>query len=140
MNIYKSFFVLLLVLIGYQSFSQQTIDNNSLIKEGIQISFKWKHSNFFNKKSPYQLNLVVNNTNNYDVRLSFKLYYYKSGIIQYESDTIQNCMKALQTIKGNKYGLNFSVAGFTNDEIYSKDFSFEIIPIENLKMRSCKQK
>lgn len=139
MNINRTLIFLLMVLFGFSSFAQTKISKeNPKITEGIEISHKWKHTKCFNKKSPLQLNVIVKNSNNYNVKLSLKVSYYKSGILQEESDTVTNCIKPLQTIKGGKKGLNFSAGSFTNEDINSPDFSYEIIPLEIIKMRSCK--
>jgi len=121
------------------SFAQILKNKENPIKtEGLEICYKWKPSKFFNKKSPLQLNVKVKNTNNYCVKISLKVSYFKSGILQEESDTVTNCINPLKTAGGGKKGLNFSAGNFTNDEIRSEDFSFEIIPLEIIKMRSCK--
>lgn len=129
----------LFLIVGYNVFGQSTAEKQIPIKtEGLEISYKWKHTNFFSKKSPLMLNVKAKNANDFCVKLYIKVNYYKSGILSEESDTIINCIEPFKSIQGCKYGMNFSAGSFSNAEINSPDFSFEIIPLEIIKMRSCK--
>ncbi len=129
---------LFIILFGYNAMSQNELQNqNQILKEGIEISYKWKHTNILSRKSPLKLCITAKNKNNYNVKLSLKIIYYKSGVMQEESDTISKCIKPFKTIRGSKKGMNFSTGSFSNSDIKNSDFSFEIILIEIIKMRSC---
>lgn len=133
MTFLKSFCFFILIFIGFQSQSQILADSNLLVKERIEITYKWKNPCFLNPKSPVKLKAKIKNLNDYDLKFTFKLAFYKSGILIQESDTISKCLRANKSINGRKQGLVFDSNGVSTEEVL-----VEFIPVEILRMRSCK--
>lgn len=133
MTFFKSFCFLILIFIGFQSQSQILADSNLLVKERIEITYKWKNPCFFNKKSPAKFKANIKNLNDYNLKFTFKIAFYNAGILIQESDTISKCLQAHESINGRKEGLVFDPNGVSADDVI-----VEFIPIEILRMRSCK--
>jgi len=132
--------LLLIILIASfgNTYAQNTsIKNEAKNVEGIQITYKWKHSKCFNKKSPKQLNIQLKNTNDYSAKVGVILSYYMSGLLIEQSDTVYNCILPKKTAKGSKKKLNFSIGNFTNEDLNKPEFSYDIKILEVVRMRSC---
>lgn len=117
------------MLIG--SFSQQ-----STIKAGdfelkeeidsVEILYKWRHSCFLSKKSPYRLVLRVKNHSQQRVTLHFTVDYYWRGIIHSSSQPQSVCIPAEGKSNGRVRGLAFKNGGFSNSQIEGDRFLWEI--------------
>lgn len=133
----KILFVILIISIG-NVYAQKKVTNNETKNiEGIQVEHKWKHSKCFNKKSPMQLNVLLKNTNDYAVKVGVVVSYYTSGLLKEQSDTVYNCILPKKIAKGSKKKLNFSLGGFSNEDLNKPEFSYEIKLAEVVKMRGC---
>ncbi len=129
-----------LILLSISSYSQEKTNTKKLdSKDGVEFLHYWKAGKCFNKKKPLQLNVTVTNTNSYFVKAQLQVNYYQSGILKEQSDTIILCLKPNQSKKGSKNKLNFSAGQFSNAEINDAAFTYEVYPIQIIKMRSCKE-
>ncbi len=131
--------IVFLLFISIQSKSQILADSSLLVKDKIELTYKWKKPCLLSKNKSYKLLTQIKNMNDYDLRFAFQIAFYKSGIIVSESDTIVNCIDAQQKIKGRKYALVFDTHDINYEDIKNEIIVVEFIPVEILKMRSCKK-
>lgn len=131
--------VVFLLFMALQSKSQILADSSLLAKDKIELTYKWKKPCLLSKNKTYRLQAQIKNMNDYDLRFAFQIAFYKSGIIVSESDTIVNCLSAGQKIKGRKYALVFDTKDINYEDIRNEAVVVEFIPVEILKMRSCKK-
>ncbi len=107
--------------------------------EGVEFSYKWKNSKFFDKTSPLVLVVKVKNSNNYAVEVTYTVDYFWQGITKASSDEKVVCVKQKKAIvlDGRKQG--FDTGNFTNDEILSENFIMELNGIKVEKTDLCKK-
>ncbi|MFZ4399678.1 MAG: hypothetical protein ACOYO1_06570 [Bacteroidales bacterium] len=138
--IIKTLIFCFFIFASFLGFSQEkTVEKNMQVLNGVEFRYQWKSGNCFLKKMPLQLRLEVENTNTYSIAVKFQLNYYQSGILKEQSDTISLCINPMQIKKGSKNGLNFSAGNFSEEDINSPSFTYEVNPIQIIKMRSCQE-
>jgi len=128
------------MIASFLGFSQKNKDEKKLQSvNGVEFRHLWKSGKCIFKKRPLQLRLEVKNANTYAVAVVLQLNYYQSGILKEQSDSIHLCLNPMQTKKGSKNGLNFSAGNFSKEDINNPSFTYEVNPIQIIKMRSCQE-
>ena len=114
----------------YQSFFEE---------DGIEFSYKWKHSKFLKKNSPLILFLKIENTNNFHASVEFTVDYFWKSIRNASSDPQSICIKANKKAKGKIRKLTFDKGKLSDEDILSDDFILEISDFETVKVPACKR-
>ena len=113
---------------------------NLSTNEGIDISYKWKHSRILKKDSPLILFLKLKNSNDYHADVKFTVDYYWQGSRNASSEPNNICIKANKTAKGKIRKLTFDRAKFSDEDLYSENFILDISGFELEKVEQCKRK
>ena len=128
----------IMILISGHLIAQK--DYQSLLStEGIDISYKWKHSKILKKNSPLMLFLKLKNSNDYHASVNFTVDYYWQGIRDASSDPKSICVKANKKMKGKYRNLAFDRSKFSNEDLFSDKFILEISGIKVQEVTSCKK-
>ena len=109
-------------------------------EDGIEFSYKWKHSKFLKKDSPIILFLKIENANDYHASVEFTVDYFWKSIRHSSSDPQIACIKANKSAKGKIRKLTFEKGKLSDEDILSDDFILEISDFEALKVLNCKRK
>ncbi|MDD3876182.1 MAG: hypothetical protein PHT69_06145 [Bacteroidales bacterium] len=117
--------ILIALLLSLNMFGQRsfTVFSNS---DEVEASYRWKRSRFFNKDSPLQLVLQIKNKTSEAIHVKFTLTFFWQSILNAESETVELCIKPRKTKKGAMAGLVFEPGEFTNEQLKSSDFTFDI--------------
>lgn len=102
--------------------------------EGIQISYKWSHSQWWKKESPLQLRFKIKNTNNYKVSSKFELVYMLDHVVKFQSGELESEIKSGKSLIGKINGFYFETKKLKNSEILSDDFEWDFLSFEVSKL------
>ncbi len=105
--------------------------------EGLQIATKWSKAKDADGEKKPALLLGLENTNDYPVNFSFDILMYYEGILR-ETGKIENeCLDGLKSSIGKLNGVYFIPKNFTEEQLKSSDFNFEIESIDVEKTEGC---
>lgn len=133
----KTLVILFLFLcFGFESSAQfgythyQTVNN-------LKLSTKWgKAKDEEGNRKPAIL-LAFDNKNDYAVKYSFEILLYYEGILR-ENGLMDNlCLDGLKSNMGKLNGIYFIPKNFTEEQLKSSDFKFEIEILEVEQIDSC---
>jgi len=108
-------------------------------KEGVEISYKWKHSKIMKKGSPLMLFLKIENNNDFHTRVAFTIDYFWNGIRNASSEPNDKCIKANRSAKGRIKKLTFDRAKFTDKDILSENFTLDVSDLVINNVDHCKK-
>lgn len=104
---------------------------------GVEFSYKWKYSKFWDKSSAMVLVIKALNTNAYAVEVSYTVDYFWQGITKASGNARPACIKPKKTLILNGKKQGFDTGMFTNAEIKSEDFMMELSGISVKQVDAC---
>lgn len=126
----KNFTVLfVLILFAFnvtRSLAQDTPYLQKMIKDGVEVDYKWSHTKLFNKNSPLELRLRFKNTNEHAVKVVFSVDFYMNLKLTESSEDVELCILPGKWKTGRTNGVYFQPENLTNKQIRSDDFHWEI--------------
>lgn len=102
--------------------------------DGVQISYKWSHSQWLKKGSPLQLRFKIKNTNDYNVSTKFELVYMLDHIVKFKSGELESEIKSGKSLIGKINGFYFETKNLKNSELLSDDFEWDFLSFEVTKL------
>ncbi len=135
----KYLFAFLIFILNYSnSFAQFNYNNKLETNNGIEISYKVVHANFFDKESPAQLRIKFKNTNQFFAIIKFQIEYSTGMQNRYKSENLEICIPSKGTKAGKPSGLVFELK--TNDiNIFnSQEAEWEFTQFEVKEIDNCK--
>lgn len=133
----KNLIIVILVLACSNIYAQRRFETFKET-ENLVFSYRYKKECFLKKDSPLQLVLHIRNNNTEAVKLNFKVFYYWQLQSKAESEKISLCIKPGRVKRGGRADLVFTAADFTNEQLRSEDFTFDIPDLEIEKVSSCR--
>ncbi|MEA3443338.1 MAG: hypothetical protein U9R19_01280 [Bacteroidota bacterium] len=94
-------------------------------KDSLIISAKWVNSKFFDKESPLELRLKIENKKSLAIEFSYEIMLYMDNVLR-EKTKDRFYIKAGKIKTGKLNGVRFIPTTLNNEEITSKSFSWEI--------------
>ncbi|MFN2395976.1 MAG: hypothetical protein ABR597_09845, partial [Bacteroidales bacterium] len=80
-------------------------------EEDMEIMYRWQRASVFDKESDAVLNIRVTNQNDSAVNWTYAIGFYIDGMLVFESETYELCLKEGQSRRGGLAGLRFSMEG-----------------------------
>lgn len=113
---------------GYTPY--QTVNN-------LKVSTKWGKAKDEDGIRKQAILLAFDNKNDYAVEYSFEILLYYEGILR-ENGTMEDfCLDGLKSNMGKLNGIYFIPKNFTEEQLKSSDFKFEINMLEVEQIDSC---
>ena len=140
MRTLKSILIISSIILINGNLIAQKDYQNLTSNEGIDISYKWKHSKILKKDSPLILFLKLKNTNDYNATVKFTVDYFWNGIRNASSEGNNICIKANRSVKGKIKKMTFDTAKFSDEDLFSENFTLDISGFELKKVENCKKK
>ncbi len=106
-------------------------------EDGVEFSYRWSRSSFFDRSSPLELRLKVQNTNDYPVEVSFQVDFYMGPVVKESSQTTELCIRPKLAKTGRLNGVYYRSSVLSNEEIESDDFEWLIEDLEIKKVEGC---
>ncbi len=133
----KTILILILSLTTVSVFGQRRFEQ---FKEtdNLIFSYRFKKECFIKRDSPLQLVLHIRNTGKEAVEINFTLDYYWALQHKAESEKVTLCIRAGRVKRGGRADLIFSTENFTNVQLKSEDFSFEIEGLSIEQKENCR--
>ena len=125
----KTQLLFITILLGMGVFFQANSQSKYEIvykKDKLEISGKWAHTKIFDETSPLELRLKIENTGDSAITFNYQISLYMDVLIKEQSEPEQFTIKAGKIKQGKLNGVRFLPATLTNDEIQSKDFSWQV--------------
>ncbi len=113
---------------GYTEF--ETEDN-------IKTMYRWQRAAFFDKDSDAVLNLRVTNENETAVNMTFIVGFYNEGLLVYQSEENQLCLKPGQSRRGGLAGLRFTLEDLKLEDTEEEGFSWDFVTFDVEEVESC---
>lgn len=113
---------------GYTEF--ETEDN-------IKTMYRWQRATFFKKDSDAVLNLRVTNENETAVNMTFIVGFYNDGLLVYQSEENQLCLKPGQSRRGGLAGLRFTLEDLKLEDTEEEGFSWDFVTFDVEEVESC---
>lgn len=113
---------------GYTEF--ETEDN-------IKTMYRWQRAAFFDKDSDAVLNLRVTNENETAVNMTFIVGFYNDGLLVYQSEENQLCLKPGQSRRGGLAGLRFTLEDLKLEDTEEEGFSWDFVTFDVEEVESC---
>lgn len=134
----KHFFLLFaaLIIAGIQGYAQfgytqyQTVD-------GLKVSTKWGKAKDESGTRKRALLMAFENTNDFPVAYSFDILLYYEGLLRENGRMEDICLDGLKSNVGKLNGIYFIPENFTEDQLKSADFNFEIDNLQVEKIEDC---
>ena len=140
MKTLRSILVISIIILSAGNLIAQKDYQSLTSNEGIDISYKWKHSKILKKESPLMLFLKLQNSNEYHANVNFTVDYYWQGIRSASSEPNSICIKSNRTAKGRIKKLTFDRAKLSDEDVLSDDFTLDISEIDIERVDQCKRK
>ncbi len=105
----KFLFFLTSLILAISSFGQFGYKYKLEPVNGVEISYKIVHANFFDKSSPVQLRLKLKNTTDFDVNISFKIEYQFDLTKTFQSENLLIEIPRKSAKTGKFHGLIFEI-------------------------------
>lgn len=128
--------ILLFLYYGFDSAAQfgyshyQTVNN-------LKLSTKWGKARDEDGNRKSAILLAFDNKNDYAVKYSFEILLYYEGILR-ENGIMDNlCLDGLKSNMGKLNGIYFIPKNFTEEQLKSTDFKFEIDITEVEEIENC---
>ena len=131
--------IFLILVFSFNTFGQEELKEN-FTKENVVFKYKFKPSSPFNKDSEYRLALLLENQNDSMVKVKFGINYYWGGILKASSEVNEYCLHANDELTGRFRGLVFDPFNFTNEQLKSDKFTWDVYDLEIEKVEECKLK
>lgn len=96
-------------------------------KDNLEISAKWANSKIFDKNSPLELRLKIENKNDFDMEFTYEILLYMDLVLREKTEVQKYSIKAGKVKMGKLNGIRFLPTTLSNQEINSKSFSWEIV-------------
>lgn len=106
-------------------------------EDGVEFSYRWTRSNFFDRSSPLELRLKVKNTNDYPVEVSFQVDFYMGPVVKESSNTTKLCIRPKLAKTGRLNGVYYRSSVLSNEEIESDDFEWILEELEIKRVEDC---
>ncbi len=106
-------------------------------EEGVEFSYRWTRSNFFDRSSPLELRLKVKNTNDYPVEVSFQVDFYMGPVVKESSHTTKLCIRRKLAKTGRLNGVYYRSSVLSNEEIESDEFEWMLEELEIKRVEDC---
>ncbi len=139
MKTIKAILIISIVIFACGNIFAQKEYQNLESKEGIDISYKWKHSKILKKDSPLKLILKIKNSNDYNTQVNFTIDYFWQAIRNASSEPNTICIKSNRTAKGRMKKLGFDRAEFSDEEVLSDEFTLDVSGLEIKIVDRCKK-
>jgi hypothetical protein len=108
-------------------------------QDGLQITYQF--SELKGKRAeegPQELCIVILNKNEYDVKVTFSLAFFKDGLVDEESAVIKLCIPSGKEMKGKKNGLCWLIDEDNDKKIKEDAFDWDLNDLTVEKTNSCK--
>lgn len=129
--------VFIIIMLNSFNVSAQRGYTEFMEEEGIQVMYKWQRSVFYKKDSDAVLNLRISNQKETHALVNFSVGFYKDGMLLYESDENQLCLKPGQTRRGGLADLRFSVEGMKKEDAKDDSYSWEFTTFDVAETDEC---
>jgi len=135
----KKYFLLIIACItlsGIDGYAQLGYSEYQTV-DGLKVFTKWGKARDESGERKPALLLAFENTNSYPVAYSFDILLYYEGIMRENGSISDQCLDGLKSNVGRLNGIYFIPNNFTEEQLNSSDFNFEIDNIEVNKTENC---
>lgn len=108
-------------------------------QDSVVFSYKLSNSRFVFNDSSLMLLLKIENLTAKHIKTEFTIDYFWQALRKSSSYPQSFCLKPNRKIKGRFKGLGYELGIFTNEQILSDDFSFELNELKFSKVSNCKK-
>jgi hypothetical protein len=106
-------------------------------QDGVSIQYRWANSTR-DKDSPLELRLKIKNNNSYPVTVSYDVEFYMGPIMEESSELTELCINPRLAKTGRLNGMYYQSTKLSNEQIESKDFTWEINDLTIERVESCR--
>jgi hypothetical protein len=134
--VFSIFFLLSVTSCSGQGILAQRFVDHSTV-DGVEIQYRWANETR-DKNSPLELRLKIKNNNSYPVQVSYDIEFYMGPMLEESSELTELCINPKLARTGRINGMFYRSTKLTNEQIESKDFSWEINDLTIEKVDSCR--
>jgi hypothetical protein len=120
---------------GQGILARKFVDHSTV--DGVDIQYRWANETR-DKNSPLELRLKIKNNNSYPVEISYEIEFYMGPMMEESSELTELCINPKLARTGRINGMYYRSARLTNEQIESKDFSWEISDLKIERVDSCR--
>lgn len=106
-------------------------------EEKMEIMYRWQRASLIDRESDAVLNIRVTNQNDSDVNWTYAIGFYIDGMLVFESETYELCLKEGQSRRGGLAGLRFTMEGVKLEDVEKENFQWDFVVFEVEEVESC---
>jgi len=129
--------VLLTLLLAFPSAQAQRSYNEFSTQDSVHVQYKWQRSNILVRDSDAVLALRVTNQDEHAVKWTFSVGFYEKGVLVFESEKNELCLRAGQSRRGGLAGLRFTREDMSLDDVEKETFAWDFTTFEVERVESC---
>jgi len=107
-------------------------------EENMEIMYRWQRASIFDRESDAVLNIRVTNQNDSDVNWTYAVGFYIDGMLVFESETYELCLREGQSRRGGLAGLRFTMEGVKPEDVEKENFQWDFVVFDVEEVESCR--